>query len=92
MTRQHPRDDQRYAGAYPAALLCHLNGDTRQSVDKPIPDVVGACQFEEPLRDLVGTDLEYANKPLEQKLGNRNRKEQEQQGKSRSLESFGAEG
>ena len=62
-----------------------------QLVDKPIPDVVGARELEEPFGDFCRSHLQDIDKPIQQELGDGDRKEQEQQGKSSGLEGFRAE-
>ena len=92
MTRQHPGDNQRYARSDAAAFLCHLDRNIRQPVQKPIPDVVGARELEEPFGHFRRPYLQDIDEPIQQDLGDGDRKDQEQQGKSRGLEGFGAEG
>ena len=90
MTRQHTRDNQGYARPDTAAFLGHLNTDAGQLVHKPIPEIVGARELEEPFGDLRRPYLEDIDKPIQQDLGDGDGKEQKQQGKSRGLEGFGA--
>ena len=62
-----------------AALFRHLDAQARQMECKPLPEYRDTREFEDPVGNLRGADLQQEDDPLHQKTGDRHHEKKEQE-------------